>query len=65
MKPLNQIIEELMKCIELDFITAQQAKASTETTNGLMNTRLTPLPDAKSGLLQKYQGSYKTHIVQK
>lgn len=49
MKPLNQIIEELIKCIELDFITAQQAKAFTETTNGSMNTKLQLLPEKTSG----------------
>lgn len=53
MKPLNQIIEELMKCIELDFITAQQAKAFTETTNGLSQHKLKPLPEEINGLLQK------------
>jgi len=48
-KPLNEIIEELVKCIELDFLTGQQAKVFTETTNGLMNTKLPLLPEGKNG----------------
>lgn len=42
-----------MKCIELDFITGQQAKAYSETTNGSNPTKLKPLPEETSGLLQK------------
>jgi hypothetical protein len=49
MRDFNEIIEELMKCIELDFITGQQAKAYSETTNGLMNTKLPLLPEGKNG----------------